>query len=369
MPRRCAPLDCSASRCVLRRATSCRARTCLRTTSVLLQRCSAPRARDRAGRTGRLPTETVYGLGARADDDAAVAAIFAAKGPAEGSPADRSWPGPVRQPRSRRSCRIAQRLVAAFWPGPLTIVVNRAPGMASAATGGHASIALRCPAHPVAQALLADALSSASRGSPRRAPTASGALARRPRSTCAMTSAPTCRPRRRSLRGRHRVGDRRLRGGTPVLLRPGALSRAGIEAAVGQRLLVPDRGGDARAGHPLPHYAPRAILRLLPMPELRQRSSGKRRMARRWRYIHARCRQILVARCLAGPWRAMPGDAAAAARELFTGCVTWTGPASRRSGSRNLRPPEWEGVRDRLRRAAEPDAAPRPRPWGKSLGD
>ena len=101
------------------------------------------------------PTETVYGLGARADDDNAVARIFAAKGRPSDHPLivhvlDMSDAARFAQGLSP----VAMALMKAFWPGPLTVIVRRAPGQAAAAAGGHPTIGLRCPAHPVAIALL-----------------------------------------------------------------------------------------------------------------------------------------------------------------------------------------------------------------------
>ena len=90
-----------------------------------------------AGRLLGLPTETVYGLAARADDDAAVAGIFAAKGRPADHPlivhvldAEAAVPFAAELPES------ARRLMAAFWPGPLTVIVPRRPGVATAAAGG-----------------------------------------------------------------------------------------------------------------------------------------------------------------------------------------------------------------------------------------
>src|SRR2546430_1447319 len=108
-----------------------------------------------AGELVAFPTETVYGLGARADDDAAVAKIFALKGRPEGHPlivhvADRS--GAARFAATLPP--VAERLIDAFWPGPLTVIVARLADVAAAATAGQSTIGLRCPAHPVAHALL-----------------------------------------------------------------------------------------------------------------------------------------------------------------------------------------------------------------------
>ena len=111
-----------------------------------------------AGELVAFPTETVYGLGARADDDTAVAKVFAAKG----RPTDHPLIVHVRdaaqaQRFAARWPPLAERLAAAFWPGPLTLIVPRRPGLAGAAAGGQDTIGLRCPSHPLAHALLAAA--------------------------------------------------------------------------------------------------------------------------------------------------------------------------------------------------------------------
>ena len=101
------------------------------------------------------PTETVYGLGADAEDTAAVDRIYAAKGRPSNHPvivhvapgADLSyWASSVPEE--------ARALIHAFWPGPLTLILPRAANISSRVSGGQASIGLRCPSHPVAQALL-----------------------------------------------------------------------------------------------------------------------------------------------------------------------------------------------------------------------
>src|SRR6186713_611208 len=111
-----------------------------------------------AGELVAFATETVYGLAARADDDAAVAKIFAAKG----RPADHPLIVHVPDVGSAQVFAadwpaVAQQLAARFWPGPLTLIVPRAPGIAGASAGGQHSIGLRCPSHQVAQARLREA--------------------------------------------------------------------------------------------------------------------------------------------------------------------------------------------------------------------
>jgi len=112
----------------------------------------------RAGRLVAFPTETVYGLGANALDPAAVRSIYTAKGrpgtnplivhvaePAQVLNVAAAWP------------ETAQRLAAVFWPGPLTIVVPKAAHVPAEVAAGGPTVAVRCPNHPVARALIAAA--------------------------------------------------------------------------------------------------------------------------------------------------------------------------------------------------------------------
>lgn len=109
-----------------------------------------------AGKLLAFPTETVYGLGARADDEIAVQAIFRAKG----RPEDKPLIVHVRdEAQARRFVAAwpdcAARLARAFWPGPLTLVLPKAPSVGDAVTRGGATVAVRAPAHPLAVRLLA----------------------------------------------------------------------------------------------------------------------------------------------------------------------------------------------------------------------
>ena len=111
----------------------------------------------RDGKLVAFPTETVYGLGADASDPVAVRRIFEAKGRPEDHPvivhvadieAAERWSSSLPDD--------ARALAAAFWPGPLTLIVPRASHVSDVVTGGQASVGLRAPAHPVARALLAE---------------------------------------------------------------------------------------------------------------------------------------------------------------------------------------------------------------------
>ena len=111
----------------------------------------------RAGRLVAFPTETVYGLGADATQDRAVAAIFEAKGRPRFNPLIAHVPSLAEARGLAVFSVAAERLAAAFWPGPLTLVLPRTAGatVADLATAGQATIAVRVPAHPVALDLLA----------------------------------------------------------------------------------------------------------------------------------------------------------------------------------------------------------------------
>lgn len=108
-----------------------------------------------AGELVAFPTETVYGLGADATNAKASLKIFAAKG----RPADHPLIVHVAKGASLEKWvsdvpEIAEKLIAAFWPGPLTLILKKSRAIPSAVTGGQSSVGLRCPSHPVAQKLL-----------------------------------------------------------------------------------------------------------------------------------------------------------------------------------------------------------------------
>lgn len=149
----------------------------------------------RSGGLLGLPTETVYGLAANADDDAAVAQIFKAKG----RPADHPLIVHVADASAvahyaSEVPEFARQLMQAFWPGPLTLILPRRPGVANAAAGGNPTIGLRCPSHPVAQAVLKALLDCrcAFGAWRRRAPTSLAASAPPRRPMCAANLATTC---------------------------------------------------------------------------------------------------------------------------------------------------------------------------------
>lgn len=218
-----------------------------------------------AGELVAFPTETVYGLGARADDDASVARIFEAKGRPTNHPlivhvADAA----AARPFSAAWPDLAQKLVAAFWPGPLTVIVPRAVGVAAACAGGQPSIGLRCPSHPVALALLREA---AARGVPGIAAPSANRFGRLSPTRAAHVAAELGDNLRVLDGGDCDVGIESAivdcSRGRAVLLRPGSLTRGAIEAVLGQPLADRDADAPRASGTLASHYAPRAKVRLM----------------------------------------------------------------------------------------------------------
>ena len=318
----------------------------------------------RSGALLGLPTETVYGLAADADNDAAVAQIFAAKG----RPSDHPLIVHVADASAIAHFAsavpvFAQALVDAFWPGPLTLILPRRPDRARAATGGQDSVGLRCPAHPVAHAVLQACAQggSALDGAPVRGVAAPSAnrFGRVSPTTAAHVQAELGDALLVLDGGPCAVGIESTivdcTRGVPVLLRPGAITRAQIEAACGLRLLSKEElpAHTPRAsGTLLAHYAPNAKVRLM---DARALQAGLDLLGQDAAHLalYARTPLRKTKGAHGVQLRRMPGDAQAAAAELFA--------VLRELDDQGMRliwvetPPEapdWEGVRDRLQRAA-----------------
>jgi L-threonylcarbamoyladenylate synthase len=217
----------------------------------------------RRGELVAFPTETVYGLGADAGNDQAVARVYAAKGRPAFNPLIAHVPSAAAAFRLGEFSPEAQALAETFWPGPLSLVVRRATGcpVSLLASSGLDSIAIRVPAHPVALALLEAA------GRPVVAPSAnpSGRI-----------SPTTAEHVRRHLKdkvavvldgGRCRVGVESsvvsLLADGPRLIRHGGVPRTDIERCLGHAILVETHAARPHApGQLLSHYAPHAELRL-----------------------------------------------------------------------------------------------------------
>jgi L-threonylcarbamoyladenylate synthase len=317
----------------------------------------------------------VYGLGANADDGAAVAKIFEAKG----RPSDH--PLIVHVASSAQVAHyaaqvpaFAQRLIDAFWPGPVTVILPRRAGVGAAAAGGQDSIGLRCPSHPVAQALLHKLLEGPRPVYGIAAPSANQ-FGRVSPTTAAHVQAEFGSDLLILDGGACDVGIESTivdcTRGVPVLLRPGSLTRAQLQAAADQEVLLKEElsehisQGPKASGTLEFHYAPMAKLRLMDAKALQtaldmlgddvdmkvdanqDAVNGGKPVIATW------SRTILKSRSSTLLRRRMPDDAAATAHQLFAVLrdfdaqgvkLIWveTPPDA----------PQWDGVRDRLQRAA-----------------
>jgi len=215
----------------------------------------------RAGELVAFPTETVYGLGANALDAEALAKIFVAKARPTNDPiiahiADRLQ----LRDLARDIPAVAAELADAFWPGPLTLILRRAPGVPGIIAEGRDTIAVRMPAHPVARALLQAA------GIPVGAPSAN---------TFTRPSATTAQHVLEDLDGRIAMvldGGRAtigvestvldLSGDAPRVLRPGGVTLEALRDVLPDVQLAPgyvsERDGSHSPGQMLKHYSPRA---------------------------------------------------------------------------------------------------------------
>ncbi|WP_036256019.1 L-threonylcarbamoyladenylate synthase [Methylocapsa acidiphila] len=216
----------------------------------------------REGGLVAFPTETVYGLGADATSDAAVARIFAAKGRPSFNPLIAHVEGLAAAQELGVFSEEAGRLAEAFWPGPLTLVLPLAPGasVSALARAGLDSVALRAPAHPVARALIAAV------GRPLAAPSANRSGRVSPVSAAHVAQDLARRVDFILDGGPSPIGVEStivscLDGG-PRLLRPGGIATEAIEAALGLSLAEAAPGKIVAPGALASHYAPRAKLRL-----------------------------------------------------------------------------------------------------------
>jgi len=217
----------------------------------------------RAGGLVAFPTETVYGLGADAASALAVAKIYAAKGRPSFNPLIAHVADLAAARREAVLPPDALRLAEAFWPGPLTIVAPAAPrcSVCDLARAGLASVALRVPANPVALGLICAA------GTPVAAPSANISGHVSPVTAAHVAADLTGRVDMILDGGRTPAGLEStivsFVGERPALLRPGALAREALEAALGFSLASPARaGGVVAPGMTASHYAPQARLRL-----------------------------------------------------------------------------------------------------------
>lgn len=292
----------------------------------------------KAGELVAFPTETVYGLGADAADPGAVARIFAAKGRPSNHPV-------IVHVRSKDDAArwaadlppAAHLLMDRFWPGPLTLILPRAAGVPDAVTGGQDTVGIRCPGHPVAQALLqafADAGGSGALAAPsanrfgRISPTTAQHVADEFGDQVPLVlDGGACQVGIEST-----ILD--LSRGRPVLLRPGHVSAAELQDALGEAVWLPDgraavqppdaqgeSTGTAAATSDTPrvsgalaaHYAPRTPMTLVAPGQLANQVQAVLQKGGRagvWSRDMPPAHPGVL-------WRAAPADAAAFAYALY----------------------------------------------------
>ena len=315
------------------------------------------------------PTETVYGLGARADDDAAVAKIFAAKGrPADHPLIVHVVDAAAAHPFASEMPEVAVRLMAAFWPGPVTIIVPRRAGIAQASAGGQDSIGLRCPAHPMARALLeaASALGVKGVAAPsanrfgRVSPTTASHVRDEFGPGLLVLDGGACEVGIESA-----IVD--CTRGWPVLLRPGVLTRQELEQAAGQPLRDSDGQSPRASGTLESHYAPGCRVRVLEGRTI-EAALAHSALPVVALYSHRRPSGLAAGEGAPQPvvvWRPMAEDPRAVAQDLFAALRDLDAQVQGKVGVVDggqgggeiwvQAPPAdaaWDGVRDRLRRAA-----------------
>jgi L-threonylcarbamoyladenylate synthase len=320
----------------------------------------------RAGGLVAFPTETVYGLGADARNAAAVRRIFAAKGRPADHPLIVHIEGAARLAGWCAEVPPAARMLAdAFWPGPLTLVLERAPGVPDEVTGGQDSIGLRVPAHPVALALLQAfgggiAAPSANRFGHVSPTTAAHVQAELGDAVDLVLDGGPCQVGIEST-----IVD--VTATHPRILRPGGISRAQVDAALRRASAEDAAATDAAATDPAPrvpgtlasHYAPDTAVCCIEVP-----TADASRRAATLLAAAGGAPAIGVLAIGAPPadqagatparleWRRMPAQPGAYARRLYArlreldelglDLIVIEAPPDT---------PAWEAVRDRLRRA------------------
>lgn len=314
----------------------------------------------RGGGLVAIPTETVYGLAADATDEESVAGIFRAKG----RPATNPLIVHVADAAMARSLAsawpaTAERIAAALWPGPVTVVVPKGPRIPALVTAGGPTVALRCPAHPLARRLIDRA------GIPLAAPSANRSERISPTTAHHVLESLGDKvglildagPCERGIEST--VVD--CTTSPPRILRPGPLSRQQLEAVVAgpvewpreQAAAGPGQPPARSPGHARRHYAPRTPLELAADPATRvaELLAAGHRVG--WLVLRTdeRARSLAGSRDLVAV--PMPADPDAYARQLY---ATLHALDQRELDRIIVDPPPaaepWGAVRDRLSRAA-----------------
>jgi len=211
----------------------------------------------RRGGVIALPTETVYGLAANAEDELAVRRVFAIKGRPATHPLIVHLPGAEHLSSWAREVPDSARLLAAaFWPGPLTLVLPRTPRATDAVTGGQDTVALRVPAHPVALAVLQRLGGGVAAPSANRFGRVSPTTAEHVRQDLGADVDLVLDGGPCAVGVESTIVD--LSSGAPAILRPGGLAAEDVERVLGHAVPVRAVSKVRVSGSLASHYAPRA---------------------------------------------------------------------------------------------------------------
>jgi L-threonylcarbamoyladenylate synthase len=306
--------------------------------------------RLRAGGVVAFPTETVFGLGADAESEAGIAAIYRIKRRPVGHPLIVHVPDRAGAQYWAEIGPRAAALIESFWPGPLTLVLTRRAGVASLACGKESTVGLRCPSHPVARRLLAAFVAAGGHGI--AAPSANLFGRVSPTSVGHVfddlgAETPLVLEGGDSEHGvESTIVD--LSRGFPALLRPGSISAAEIEAVLQEPLEAPGAAAPRVAGSLAAHYATATALELVAPQALAERvaqclARGERIAVWSRRDPHAGAAVL---------WEPAPAEPVAYARRLYATLRRLDSQARARILVEE--PPaeaQWAAVRDRLGRA------------------
>lgn len=306
----------------------------------------------RAGELVSFPTETVYGLGADAGNVAAVRRIFAVKARPAEHPVIVHLRDAAALPRWARLIPPGARaLAAAFWPGPLTLILPRTADVDDVITGGQDSVGLRVPGHPVAQALLAR---FAAKGGEGIAAPSANRFGRISATTAQHVAADFGAEIALILDGgacRHGIESTIVSfvDSQAVLLRPGAIAAARLAQVLGYAPETASATAPRAPGMLQTHYAPRTHARLIPSAEL---TTALGQLARPGAHIAVLAHSVAQPPSFEGTWFDAPAHDSAYAQQLYANLRALDALAADEIWIEAPPDgPEWHAVHDRLRRA------------------
>lgn len=303
----------------------------------------------RRGGLVAFPTETVYGLGADAANPEAVKKIYAAKGRPRNHPlivhvADAGALGRWAREVPERAAELARH----YWPGPLTLILKRGDAVSDLVTGGQDTVALRVPAHPAAQALLRAFGGGIAAPSANRYGRVSATTAEHVRSEFGATVECVLDGGACEVGIESTIVD--VSGAQPALLRPGTITAAEIEAALGVALAAPGADAPRAPGTHAKHYAPRTPLMLVEADLLPELAASLTRQGHRVAVLSRSVHRPLIPDLT---WVAAADDPAGYAHDLYAHLRALDGAGC--SAMLIEQPPldpAWAAVHDRLTRAA-----------------